>query len=99
MHAVVNRLRLARPIDPSVFEAAQRELPPRAAEIDGLRAFHVLRAGDDELIVLIMGDTPEALEQMRTEVGNDWMRENVVPHLAGGTERIVTEAVVSWERG
>jgi hypothetical protein len=98
MHAVVNRLRLARPIDSSVFENAQRDLPPRAAEIEGLRAFHVLRAGDDELVVLIMGDTPEALEQMRAEVGNDWMRENVVAHLAGGTERVVAEAVVSWER-
>ena len=99
MHAVVNRLRLARPIDQSVFENAQRELPPRATEIEDLRAFHVLRAGDDELIVLILGDTPEALERMRTEVGNDWMRENIVPHLAGGTERVVAESVVSWERG
>ena len=99
MHAVVNRLRLARPIDQSVFENAQRELPPRAAEIEDLRAFHVLRAGDDELIVLILGDAPEALERMRTEVGNDWMRENIVPHLAGGTERVVAESVVSWERG
>ena len=99
MHAVVNRLRLARAIAPSVFEDAQRELPPRAAEIEGLRAFHVLRAGDEELIVLIMGDTPAALEQMRAEVGNDWMRENVVPHLAGGTERVVAQSVVSWERG
>jgi hypothetical protein len=99
MHAVVNRLRLAHPIDSPVFENAQRELPPRAAEIEGLRAFHVLRAGDDELSVLILGDTPEALERMRTEVGNDWMRENIVPHLAGGTERVVAESVVSWERG
>jgi hypothetical protein len=98
MHAVVNRLRLARPIDPAVFEAAQRDLPARAAQIEGLRAFHVLRAGDDELLLLILGDTPEALERMRSEVGNDWMVENIVPHLAGGTERTVGEAVVSWDR-
>ena len=98
MHAVVNRLRLAQPIDPAVFEAAQRELPPRAAQIDGLRAFHVLRVGDDELVVLVIGDTPDALDRMRDEVGNAWMREQIVPHLAGGTERLVGQAVVSYER-
>lgn len=99
MHAVVNRLRLAHPIDPSVFEAAQRDLPPRAAQIEGLRGFHLLRVSDDELVLVILGDTPQALERMRDEIGNDWMRENVVPHLAGGTERLVGEAVVSFERG
>jgi hypothetical protein len=98
MHAVVNRLRLAHPIDRSIFEDAQRELPPRAARIEGLRAFHVLQVSDDELLLLIFGDTPDALERMRTEVGNDWMREHIVPHLAGGTERLVAQAVVSWER-
>jgi hypothetical protein len=98
VHAVVNRIRLKSPIDPEVFAAAQRELPPRAAQIDGLRAFHLLRAADDDLIVVILADHAEALEQMRSEIGNDWMRENVVPHAAGPPERLVGEAVVSYER-
>lgn len=38
MHAVINRIRLAEPLDEGVFAAAQRELPPQAAQIEGLSA-------------------------------------------------------------
>jgi len=98
VHAVVNRIHLKSPIAPEVFAAAQRDIPPRAARIDGLRAFHVLRVGDDELVVLVIGDSEDALDRMRAEIGNDWMRENVVPHVAAPPDRMVGEAVVSFER-
>jgi hypothetical protein len=98
MHAVINRLKLATPIDPAVFARAQEELPPRVAEVDGLRAFHVLRAAEDELVVLILADTAEALDELRDRVGNAWMRENIVPHLAGGTDRMIAEGLVGWDR-
>ena len=57
MYAVVNRLRLKHPIDPEVFAEAQRDIPPRAAQIDGLHAFHALRVGDNELVLIIIGDS------------------------------------------
>ena len=98
MHAVVNRLRLKHPIDPEVFAAAQRDLPPRAAQIDGLLAFHVVRVADDELVVVILGDSAAALERMRDEIGNEWMSDNIVPHLAAPTDRIAGESVVSFQR-
>jgi hypothetical protein len=50
VYAVVNRLRLSIPVPGEVFEAAQRDIPPRAALIEGLRAFHVLRVGEEELV-------------------------------------------------
>ena len=34
----------------------------------------------------------------RAEVGNAWMRENMVPHAAAPPDRIVGKAVVSFER-
>lgn len=99
MHAVINRIHLATPIDDGVFAAAQRELPPRAAQVDGLIAFHVFRGSDPhELGVLIVGERPEALEQMRRQIGNAWMSEHVVPHAVAPPERFVGEAVVSFER-
>jgi hypothetical protein len=35
---------------------------------------------------------------MRSETGNDWMTENIVPHLADPTDRLVGETVVSFQR-
>ncbi len=98
MHAVVNRISLKSPIDPAVFEAAHRDIPARAAEIEGLRAFHLIRCGEEDLLVVIIAETEQALERMRSEIGNDWMRENVIPHAAGPPDRLSGELVVSFER-
>jgi hypothetical protein len=35
---------------------------------------------------------------MRAEIGNAWMTENIVPHMAFGTERVVGESVVAFQR-
>jgi len=100
VHAVINRIRLREPIDADVFAAARAELPPAAAQIEGLIAFHVFRGEDAlELGVLVVGEHPQALEAMRERIGNAWMREHVVPHAAAPPERFVGEAVVSFERG
>jgi hypothetical protein len=99
MHAVVNRIRLKEPIDDQVFAAAQRELPDRIGAIDGVSAFHLVRCANDELIVVIVGDSAKSLDRMRVEFGNDWMRENVVPHGAGPPERVLGQVVRSYERG
>lgn len=45
----------------------------RAAQIPGVRAFHVLRTGERELIILVQGDDVDALEEMRAQVGDAWM--------------------------
>jgi hypothetical protein len=50
------------------------------------------------LVVLVLGDGPEALDRTRDEIGNEWMRENVIPHVAAPPDRIVGEAVVAYER-
>jgi hypothetical protein len=98
MHAVINRLRLKRPIDPEVFAAARRDLVPRVARVAGIAAFHVVQVADDELVVVILGDDGAALERLRDEAGNAWMTENITPHLAAGTERQVGESVVAYTR-
>ena len=98
VHVVVNRVRLKEPIDDAVFEAAQREMPARVSEITGIRSFHVARAGDEELLVVIVGDDEDAIDRMRDEVGNEWMRANVVPHAASPPDRVVGEVVAVFER-
>ena len=77
MHAVVNTIALQRPLEDAVFEAAQRELPERVAAIEGIRAVHMIRTGETELVLVIVGDDEAALDRMRDAVGDEWMRENV----------------------
>jgi hypothetical protein len=98
MRAVINRIRLKEPIDDEVFAAAQRELPDRVAGIGGICGFHLVRCANDELIVVIFGESEESLDQMRAEIGNEWMRANVVPHAASPPDRIVGEVVMSYQR-
>jgi hypothetical protein len=99
VHAAVNRIRLKEPVDDEVFVAAQRDLPGRIAGIDGVRAFHLVRCGNDELLVVIVGDSEGSLDRLRVEIGSDWMRENVVPRAAGPPERMAGQVVMSYERG
>jgi hypothetical protein len=98
MHAVVNRIRLKGPMDDEVYAAAQRDLPDSVARIDAIRAFYLVRCGDDDLLVVILGDSQEAIDQMRAEIGNDWMRENIVPHAASPPDRLAGEIVAAYER-
>jgi len=99
VYAVVNRIRLADPIPDEVYAEAHREVLPGADAIDGLRAMHLIRAGENELIVVILADTEAALVRTREEIGNDWMRANVIPHAAGPPERVTGEVAASFERG
>ncbi len=99
MRAVVNRISLATPIDDQVFEAARRELPALAAGIPGVDSLALIRCGAEELFVLIVADTAEDLDRLRDEVGNVWMRANVVPHAAGPPQRSVGEVVFDCRRG
>jgi len=98
MHAVVNRIRLREPLDDAALDAAQRDLIATAAHVEGLAAVHVLRTGEGDLVVLVFGDDEAALERTRTELGNAWMREHVVPHADGPPARTVAEVVVRYER-
>jgi hypothetical protein len=98
VHAVVNRIRLREPLDDAALLAAQRDLSARAAQVEGLAAIRVLRTADGDLIVLVFGDDEAALERIRTEIGNTWMREHVVPHADGPPERTVAEVVLTYER-
>ncbi|HET6816783.1 MAG TPA: hypothetical protein VFH66_06105 [Mycobacteriales bacterium] len=95
MHAVVNRLRLSEPIPPDVWSRAQAEVPPLAREVPGFKALHVIEISDDEVVLVVLADSAETLDRVATEVGNSWMRENVIPYLAGPPDRQIGKVVAS----
>jgi hypothetical protein len=95
--AVVNHLHFKEPPNPELFLTAERDLTPQMKEIEGFRVFHVVQVGEDHAILIILGDTPDALNRVATEVGSPWMTANVVPLLAAPPERHIGPIVASSE--
>jgi hypothetical protein len=65
--------------------------------IEGCRAFHVVQVGDDHAILVVLGDAPDVLNKVATEVGSPWMSASVVPLLATPPERHIGANVASSE--
>jgi hypothetical protein len=98
MKAVVNRIRLREPLADAELAAAQLDLDALAVGVEGLAAIHILRVGEDELVVLVFGEDEAALERTRTELGNGFMRAHIIPHADGPPERALADVVISYER-
>jgi hypothetical protein len=94
MHAVVNRLTFADPVPPDLAARVRDDVMGRLREAGCLDAY-VIQTGDRELhLVLVFAAAADA-ERVMQEVGSPWMREHVVPLLAGPTDRRVGEVVAS----
>jgi hypothetical protein len=92
VHAVINTLRFKEPVDPTLFERAERELADQMRAIEG---FRVVQVADDQVVLVIFADAAEALDRMATELGNTWMGANVAPLLDGAPERRIGPVIGS----
>jgi hypothetical protein len=95
--AVVNHLHFREAPNPELCSSAARDPTPQMKEIEGFRAFHVVQVGEDHAILIILGETPDVLNRVATEVGSPWMRANIVPRLAAAPERHIGPVVASSE--
>ena len=93
MVTVVNHLRLSEPLADSALQSLRDLFPEMQAA--GCRAAQLVRAADDHVILVLMFEAAEAAAAVSERFGGPWMREHVVPRLAGATERTVGEAIVS----
>jgi hypothetical protein len=96
--AVINHLHFREPPDPDLFSRAEQEVVPLAREIEGFRGLHIVQAAPDHFILIIMGESPEVLDRVATEVGSPWMMAHVVPLLAAPPERHVGPLVTTTEK-
>ena len=55
----------------------------------------VTKVDDRHLILILEFRTAEDADRIAREVGGPWMREHIVPQLAGGTERSLGEVIAS----
>jgi hypothetical protein len=57
------------------------------------RGLSLIRAGDNEAIVLVLFASRAALDQISRDVAAPWFGEHIRPHLSGPVSRSVGEAV------
>jgi hypothetical protein len=98
MAAVVNYLHFKEPVDPSVFARSERDLVPQMRAIEGFRGFEVVQTSERDVILVILvilGESVEVLDQIATEVGSPWMKNNVVPLLDGPPQRHIGPSIAS----
>ncbi len=93
MHIVVNHLRLSEPVAGSTMQA-MRDGVQLVVDAGGLAA-DVAKVDDRHLILVLRFASSEDADRISREVGGPWMRENIVPLLANGTDRSVGEIVAS----
>jgi hypothetical protein len=93
MEVVVNHLHFRDPVtDPTVV--ALRSAVQQVVDAGALAA-RVVKVEDTYLILLLEFPSPEDADRVSREIGGPWMRENIMPLLARGTERSVGEVVAS----
>jgi hypothetical protein len=95
VHVVVNHLRLRDPVADTTVEAA-REALPRVVD-GGALAARLAKVDGTHLILILEFSTAEDADRIAREVGGPWMREHMLPLLAGDTERSVGEVIAAAE--
>ena len=94
MYAVVNRLTFARPVDQQVVDLFAEEGIPRMREAGCLDA-RVVRGAPEQIVLVILFESAEQCDDVTARVGSPWMRERIVPLLAGPTERLTGPVVAA----
>jgi hypothetical protein len=93
LHVVINHLRLREPVTDATVEAARTGTQLMVDA--GALAARVAKVDETHLILILEFSTAEDAGRIAREVGGPWMRENITPLLADGTERSVAEVIAS----
>jgi hypothetical protein len=92
MHAVVSHL----PIKPDADWAEMvRKIDAFAASVKqpDYRGLSLIRAGDQEAIVLVLFTSRSALDEVSRTVAGPWFAQNMRAHLSGAASRFVGEVI------
>jgi hypothetical protein len=96
MYTVVNHLYLNVPVE-TIRDSAQQSLLPIFKELPGFRAFNLVKAADDHLIVLIYWGSLEDANHGASVIGPSWFAQNIIPHLKSEQQRSIGEVILQYE--
>ncbi len=93
VHVVLNHLHLREPLTDATVRAA-RDGVQHVVDAGALAA-QVAKVDDLHLVLILSFAGADDAERVARDVGCRWMRENIVPLLAGETDRSVGEVIAS----
>lgn len=95
VHVVINHLRLRDPVTDATVDATRDAV--RLVVDAGALTARVAEVDETHLVLILEFSTAEDAARIAREVGGPWMRENILPLLAGDTDRCVGEVIASAE--
>jgi hypothetical protein len=88
MYAVVNHMKLSRPLDNKIIERMNSELMSNIAKMPGVVNALCVQVADDGIVVVVICESAEFLERVHQEVGSPWVGENLTPYLASTDRKV-----------
>ena len=97
MHAIVNTMKLARPLPPEVLLKMEQELLPRCRELDPALAFTLVQVTETDLVMLAFYSSRDTLDEVSSKLAGPWFGENVRSYLAAPVNRLVGEVIADFK--
>jgi len=95
MHAIVNTMKLVRPLEDELFRRIETEVFPQLREANaGFLGGKLVRISELEVVMLAFWANREVLDELSNKIAGPWFAANVRPYLAGPVSRVVGEVVV-----
>ena len=82
MYAVVNHMKLNRPLDENIIERMNSELMSNLSKMPGVAHGLCVQVADDGIVIIVICESEESLERAHQEVGSPWVGDNLAPYLA-----------------
>ena len=98
MHAVVNHMKLSKPLDDDIIRRMNSELMANISGMPGVADALCVHVADDGIVVVVLCESAESLERVHQEVGSPWVGENLRPYLAS-TDRKVGPVIARPQKG
>lgn len=94
MHAVVNKLTLAKPIDDALLAKLKTFYEGLGNEPEVVDTM-IVSVSDTEAFAIALFHTREGMDRFSKEVAGPWFAEHVRPYLGGPVSRVVGEVLAS----
>lgn len=95
MHAIVNTMKLVRPLEDELLRRMQNEVFAQLREANaGFLGGKIVRVSELEVVMLAFWANREVLDELSNKIAGPWFAANVRPYLAGPVTRVVGEIIV-----